>query len=74
MHRVFDGGQLLIGIEDIEFGFIGHEGSAGILAVIVAGIGRAGHFSHVADGEIFDDIDQLIAVGGEIGLYLHAVV
>ena len=48
-------GQLLIGVEDVELGFVGDEGRAGVFAVVVAGIGQARQFAHFADGQILDD-------------------
>ena len=68
---VLNGGELLIGVEYVELGFIGDEGRAGILVIDVAGIGQGGHFAHLADGEGFDDGFELLAIGGEIGFHLN---
>ena len=70
-HRLFDRGQLAVGIEDVELGLIGDEGRAGILAVVVAGIGVRGHVARLADRQVLDDVVEHVAVGREIGLHLN---
>ena len=71
VNRVFDGFQLAIGIENVEFGLIGHESRAGIFLRVGAHVGERGEIAHIADGQVFYDAFQLVAVGGEIGFHLH---
>src|SRR5262249_37186025 len=58
LYRVLDGLELAVRIEDIELGFVGDEGSARVLFIIVARIGGSGQFRHFADGKVLDDIPQ----------------
>ena len=65
--RGFQARQLAVRVEDVEFGFVGDEGGAGILAAVgVAGIRLDGKFAGLPDLKTLDHLGQAVAVGGEI--------
>ena len=59
-----EGGELAVGVEDVELGIVLAEGGAGVCGgSVVDGLGGT---LALADGEGFEDGQELVAVGGEI--------
>ena len=56
--EAFDGGEFLVGIEDVEFGFVGREGGAGIFLDVVFAVFRRG-------------VERIGKIGGAVFGYLR---
>ena len=68
--QAFDGFELLVGIEDVEFGFVGGVRGAGVLlhvvlAVLRRGVQRIGELRRNAGKKLRDGFVELVVVVGE---------
>ena len=69
--EAFDGCELLVGVEDVEFGFVGREGGASILlhvvfAVLRGGVERVGKIGGAIGGELGDGFFEERAIVREV--------
>jgi hypothetical protein len=62
----FESGQLLIGVKDVELGFVGHERTGVVAFGRRPRIAEAVHFARCADLELADIADQKFPIIGEV--------
>ena len=62
---VFESGQLAVGVEDVEFGFVGGE-TAAVVALIAGCGGEIGQIGALANGQFAEGGDQGFAIVGPL--------